>query len=75
MVHLLTVTTPSTHLTEAKQKRAVVVTARVHPGETNSSYMMRGFINFITGLLLLLFLLSSCLSLNGVRKVKVQTSS
>jgi len=25
------------------------VTARVHPGETNSSYMMRGFINFITG--------------------------
>ena len=50
MVHLLTVTTPSTHLTEAKQKRAVVVTARVHPGETNSSYMMRGFINFITGL-------------------------
>ncbi|XP_063683107.1 cytosolic carboxypeptidase 2-like isoform X36 [Bolinopsis microptera] len=49
MVHLLTVTTPSTHLTEAKQKRAVVVTARVHPGETNSSYMMRGFINFITG--------------------------
>ena len=69
MVHLLTVTTPSTHLTEAKQKRAVVVTARVHPGETNSSYMMRGFINFITGLLFLLFLLSSCLLLNVVEKV------
>ena len=49
MVHLLTVTTPSSHLAEAKQKRAVVVTSRVHPGETNSSYMMRGFINFITG--------------------------
>ena len=30
-------------------KKGVVVTARVHPGETNASWMMKGFIDFITG--------------------------
>ena len=25
-----------------------MLTGRVHPGETNSSYMMEGFIDFIT---------------------------
>ena len=34
---------------EAEVKRCIVVTARVHPGETNGSYMMRGFLGFITG--------------------------
>ena len=29
-------------------KRAVVLTARVHPGETNSSWMMKGLIDFLT---------------------------
>lgn len=29
-------------------KKGVVVTARVHPGETNSSWMMKGFLDFIT---------------------------
>ena len=29
-------------------KRAVVVTARVHPGETNSSWMMKGFLDYLT---------------------------
>ena len=29
-------------------KRAVVVTARVHPGETNSSWMMKGLIDVLT---------------------------
>ena len=29
-------------------KRAVVFTARVHPGETNSSWMMKGLIDFLT---------------------------
>jgi murein tripeptide amidase MpaA len=30
-----------------KKKRGIVVTSRCHPGETNGSWMMRGFINFI----------------------------
>ena len=31
------------------KKRVIIMTGRVHPGETNSSYMMEGFIKFITG--------------------------
>ncbi|XP_072030712.1 uncharacterized protein [Amphiura filiformis] len=30
------------------EKKAVVVTARVHPGETNASWMMKGLLDFIT---------------------------
>ena len=33
---------------EGRKKRGVVVTARVHPGETNSSWMMEGLILFLT---------------------------
>ena len=31
------------------KKRVIILTGRVHPGESNSSYMMEGFIKFITG--------------------------
>ncbi len=31
-----------------KKKKVVVIIGRVHPGETNSSFMMEGFIKFIT---------------------------
>ena len=31
-----------------KEKKHIVLTSRVHPGESNSSYMMEGFIEFIT---------------------------
>lgn len=30
-----------------KHKKAIVLTARVHPGETNSSYMIKGTIDFL----------------------------
>ena len=31
------------------QKKGIFLTARVHPGETNSSYMMKGIIDFLVG--------------------------
>jgi hypothetical protein len=43
---LLTVTNPSL-LVKGKRKKVVIVTARVHPGETPSSYVCQGFIEFI----------------------------
>ncbi|CAO1376261.1 unnamed protein product [Diamesa serratosioi] len=50
-VYYLTVTAPSTPDDEhhTKKKKAVVISARVHPGETPSSWMMKGFMDFITG--------------------------
>ena len=32
---------------EHSQKKGIVITARVHPGESNSSYMMKGLIDFL----------------------------
>ncbi|PAA61456.1 hypothetical protein BOX15_Mlig000412g2 [Macrostomum lignano] len=43
---LLTVTDPDV---PDEGKHGVVVTARVHPGEANSSWMMKGLIDFLTG--------------------------
>ena len=34
---------------EAVKKKGIVVSARVHPGETNSSWMMKGLLEYITG--------------------------
>ncbi|XP_046856969.1 cytosolic carboxypeptidase 2-like isoform X2 [Xenia sp. Carnegie-2017] len=47
-IYLMTITNPSKCPMEAKRKRAVVLTARVHPGETNSSWIMKGLLDYIT---------------------------
>ncbi|XP_055304001.1 cytosolic carboxypeptidase Nna1-like [Sitodiplosis mosellana] len=48
-VYCLTVTAPVADDDSTKKKRAVVVSARVHPGETPSSWMMKGLMDFLTG--------------------------
>ncbi|XP_077989987.1 uncharacterized protein LOC144444443 isoform X3 [Glandiceps talaboti] len=44
---LLTVSSPEDK-NKHREKKGVVVSARVHPGETNSSWMMKGLLEFIT---------------------------
>nr|XP_033784489.1 cytosolic carboxypeptidase 2 isoform X2 [Geotrypetes seraphini] len=46
-VFLLTITSLSQNHKISASKKAVVVTARVHPGETTGSWMMKGFLDFI----------------------------
>ncbi|KAH8863934.1 Cytosolic carboxypeptidase 6 [Schistosoma japonicum] len=44
---LITITNPKNHDKKLKKSRIVFITARVHPGETPSSYVCQGFIDFM----------------------------
>ncbi|XP_060664413.1 cytosolic carboxypeptidase Nna1 isoform X5 [Drosophila nasuta] len=48
-VYYLTVTAPSNNEDIMRRKKSIVVSARVHPSETPSSWMMKGLMDFITG--------------------------
>lgn len=47
-ITVLTITAPGTSK-EIQNREIVVYSARVHPGETNSSWIMNGLIKFLTG--------------------------
>ncbi|KAL4472948.1 hypothetical protein ABPG72_020642 [Tetrahymena utriculariae] len=44
---LITITNPITKQNQNLQKKAIFITCRVHPGETISSYVLEGLINFL----------------------------
>ena len=46
---LLTITSFASDSVALKVRKGVVVSARVHPGECNASWMMQGFIDYLTG--------------------------
>ncbi|EPY74070.1 hypothetical protein CB1_002312012 [Camelus ferus] len=48
MVYVLTITSPLKN-TDTRKRKAVILTARVHPGETNSSWIIKGFLDYILG--------------------------
>ncbi|KAH9123637.1 hypothetical protein LEN26_009884 [Aphanomyces euteiches] len=45
---LLTITSPGKEGKPMDARRVIVVSARVHPGESNSSFMMKGMIDYLT---------------------------
>jgi murein tripeptide amidase MpaA len=46
---LLIITNFESSEEEISLRKAVILTARVHPGETNSSFIIQGIIDFLTG--------------------------
>ena len=48
-VDLLTITAPATSEDELRSRVAVLLTARVHPGETCASWIMQGMLDYLTG--------------------------
>jgi hypothetical protein len=46
---LITITSFKSEPDAIKNRKGVVLMSRVHPGETNASWMMRGFLDYLTG--------------------------
>ncbi|ETK95645.1 hypothetical protein L915_01440 [Phytophthora nicotianae] len=46
---LLSITSPGKDGLPPDERRIIVVSARVHPGEPNSSWMMQGMLDYLTG--------------------------
>jgi hypothetical protein len=46
-VEMLIITNFKSIPEEISIRKAIILTARVHPGESNSSYMMKGVIDFL----------------------------
>jgi hypothetical protein len=46
---MLIVTNFASDPLEISIRKSVILTARVHPGETNASWMMKGIIDFLVG--------------------------
>lgn len=46
---LLSISDFSSSMQEQKARRAVIISSRVHPGEVQASWMMRGVIDFLVG--------------------------
>ncbi|OAF68752.1 ATP/GTP-binding protein-like 2 [Intoshia linei] len=49
LVHVLTITSSDrdSYSIDSSKRKAIVLSARVHPGETNSSWIIEGFLDFI----------------------------
>lgn len=45
---LLTITDPDGSEEERAARKGVIFTARIHPGESNSSYVMKGMLEYLT---------------------------
>jgi murein tripeptide amidase MpaA len=48
-VDMLVITTFGCEYEEVKKRKGVIISSRVHPGETNSSFMMKGIIDYLVG--------------------------
>jgi murein tripeptide amidase MpaA len=48
-VDLLIITTFGCDYEEVKKRKGIMISSRVHPGESGSSYMMKGMIDYLVG--------------------------